>query len=481
LWKKLDVSALLEIVDEGRSLVFTNDYSHAEAKLRIAGDGFSHILGPHHWLSLVAKFEAALMHLAEQVSCSSTVAPRFLQESLSFLNARRHEYICQDSNLDLEQVKDIMSLMRRLTYFWMNVVTNQKAAKDLASLLGSDHTHVLRLKRHLKRREAEWKLNTYAPNKIQETHRNDYEQVRERVLKATENHDPWKQTGAVAAHCDHVPEGERAEMLANAQTAEPILTKAAMARVSHRTNALLGAAFSFGGDHNRAEGLLENVHQQPNIEICPENKVHHLLFYAEHKTREGSWDLARSAMQQIRHMWQDRQDSLPENLKRYFKPRIKGVLRAISSCLTIDDASNHKLTSLANHQGSPLPSLESSLTNPSSPDSDMLDEAPRTPSVGWPSPSTAVKPTDSPGSLTSQIWNDALASLSPKPGKELGKSVKELSLTDIAPQVFPWAGIHLRDNFAAGTIGVGWNPSKSVGSSSYRLPAVPNQFRQPRR
>src|SRR6202000_450113 len=118
--------------------------------------GFHHILGPGHWLTLTAKFEAALMHVAEQLACSSVVAFRFLHESLAFLNARRHEYTCEDSNFDLEQIKQILSLMGRLAIFWTDVVTKQKAAKDLANSLGPNHAHVLKLRRHLERRETKW-------------------------------------------------------------------------------------------------------------------------------------------------------------------------------------------------------------------------------------------------------------------------------------------------------------------------------------
>lgn len=485
-WNQSDISALLETNDNARSLIFKHDYRNAEAKLKMVGDGFNHILGPKHWLTLVAKFEAALMQLAEQVSCSSTVAPRFLQESLSFLNARRHEYICQDSISDFRQIKDTISLIRRLTHFWINIVTYQKAAKDLTKLLGSEHKHVLQLKRHLERCEYKWKMATYASHNTHESHRNDYEQVHERVSKATENIDPWKQTSAVAAHCDHVPEAERAEMLANAQTAQPILTEAAKERMSHRTKALLGAAASFGGDHECAEDLLEEVQQKPDLEICPENRVHQLLFYAEHKTREGSWDLAKHAMLQIRHIWQGSQNSLPENLRRYFKPRIKDVLRAISSCLTIDDASNHKLTVFANCRGSPVPSLESSMTTPSSLDSDMFDQGTRTPGRGWPSPSTAVRPVDSPGSLDSQFWNDAFGSPSSKPGTGLGKSMKELSVTDPSTEAPLYAPVpdiqsttavstgRLPGNFAASAREVECNTSRLVVLYRYLPPVVPN-------
>jgi hypothetical protein len=75
----LDVSALLDIVDQARSLVFTENYSDAEAKLKIAGDGFRHILGSDHWLTLIAKLEAALMHvcrttLLQQLCCFQVLA-----------------------------------------------------------------------------------------------------------------------------------------------------------------------------------------------------------------------------------------------------------------------------------------------------------------------------------------------------------------------------------------------------------------------
>jgi RNase P subunit RPR2 len=408
---------------------------------------------------------------AEQLSCSSSVAFRFLHESLAFLNARRKEYICEDSNFDLEQIKQILSLMRRLTVFWTDVVTKQKAAKDLTTLLGSNHAHVLKVRRSLILREDQWRMAIYGQKITHESSRNDFEQVRERFMKATENRDPMKQTVAVAAHCDHVPETERAELLANAQTAKPILTKAAETRTSHRSNSLLGAAFSFGGDQKRAECLLEKVHHQPNVEVCPENRIHQLLIYAEHKTRDGSWDIARLAMREIREIWQGSEDSLPENLKRYFKPRVRNVLRAISSRLTVDDAAKHGFTSLSNRQGSPVPSLESSMTS-SSPDSDMPDDFPRTPSIRAPSPSTAVRPTDSPGSFASQFWNDALRSPSPKTGKELGNSLKELSLTeetkaphssvpgpDIQSTTSPSG--RLPDNLAS-TTEVEWDPSWPV-------------------
>jgi hypothetical protein len=425
---KLNISAFLNTVDDARSIVFKEDYETAEVKFSVARNGFHYILGQDHWLTLVAKFEAILMHVAKQPSCGSTVAFRFLHKSLTFLNEIRHKYVCEDSEFDLGQVKQILILMRRLTMFWIDIVTKQKAAKDSATLLGSEHAHVLKLRRHLETREANWRRSTYEQYRSNKSYQNNFEQVSERLVKSTEHDAYWKRTVAIATYCEHVPDGEHAELLANAQTTTKTLTEAQEARAKHRSDNLLGAVISFGGDHERAECLLEETQQKRNVEICPENKIHQLLIYAEHKTRDRAWDIARHAMREVRNVWQATGDSIPEKLKRYFRPRIMTILRAISSCLAIDDTLTCRPTGRLDCQSSPMPGLESSAESGSS-DSDFLDDEPRTPSPCLSVVSTVLRHTDSLQSPDSQLW-DALDSPFPKTGKKLGDTLKELHLNE---------------------------------------------------
>jgi hypothetical protein len=426
-WNGLDVSLLLHTVDEARSQVFEEKYDTAESHFKTANEGFRNILGSNHWLTLMAKFEAALMHVAIQLDCSSTVAFRFLQESFKFLNARRYEYISEDSPLDLEEVKEIMTLMHRLTVFWTSVVTTQKAIKALTILLGQAHAQVLALRRYLKLRESKWRRATYDQRITLESSRNEFAQIRKRFMDATEKDNYWKNTVTVAAHCDHVPEDEREEVLKKAQEPKPRLTEAAKQRSSHRCDSLIGAALSFGGDHGRAEPLLRNVQQDPNPEVCPENRVHQLLFYAEHKTREAAWDVSRGIMRQVYDIIRDKDNHLPDHLTQYFKPRIRNVLKAISSRLTIDDASGNRSSNFSTRQNSPAPSLASSLSDSTNFE---MPEGPRTPNMRSQSPHTVVVSSESPESLNSDFWNDALRSPTPTDIKKLGKPMTQLSLVE---------------------------------------------------
>ncbi|KAJ9658994.1 hypothetical protein H2198_003423 [Neophaeococcomyces mojaviensis] len=343
--------------------------------------------------------------------------------------------------MDLEQIEQILALTHRLTTFWTKIVTTQKAIAYLSTVLGSNHTQVLALQQALKKRENRWRQASYGHKPTDQSGSDDLEPVRDRLLEATAE-DSLKRTLTVAAACEHVPVSQTGA-LENSRVLTSSTAEAANARMSHRTKLFFGAMFSFGGHLQRAEDLLAQVQASPDVEVCPENKIHSLLFYAEHNTRKGDWHATKSIMRKLGGMWRDKTQPLPDSLKRYLRPRIKNILQAIASHLTCDDASNYGLVASNVHQGSPVPSLASSLTS-SSVESEIFSDNPATPTISRASRSPNFMSVTSPESLGTDFWNDALHSPSPTAGKGLGCSLTQLSLQEGATADLPPLSSSLR-------------------------------------
>jgi hypothetical protein len=334
-WQGLDISAYLYRVDEARTLVFKSDYKSAKEAFFQCHDAFVHMLGEHHWLTIIAKFEATLMDLAGDASCSSSYAYRFLQECLACLNFERASYASLEDTTGFDLPKTL-AVSQRLTIFWTQVVTMQAALKHLKGVLPNDHPQVRALQKNLDRKESHFKDHLYSQRFKASSYNQNFSKVQQRVFNATETEDLWQQTVDLAAHCAHVVSAEQAETLSRPNSSDPRPTDKTVARARHRVEGLKGAAFSFCGDHATAESLLSKVQKEAALEICPENKVHELLIYAEHKTREGEWHAMHELLEKACTMLLEL-DEFPLTTVSMFRQRLIILQQTSATKLTVDD------------------------------------------------------------------------------------------------------------------------------------------------
>jgi hypothetical protein len=395
----------------------------AEGEFKTAATGFYHILGPDHWLTITAEFEAALMNAMNDADCGSAIAFRILQESLVVLNGVRQKYIREE--ILLEDLNQTLVLMAKLARFWTEVVTVHKVAKYLASKLGPYHPKTRKMRQWLERAASKWVAASRGQKTTRDSFSDDFRRIHARSMEAAESDQPFSKILAIATLCDHVPETEQAQHLAMADGPRPRLTEAGEARKKHRTSSLLGAVLSFGGDLEDAEKHLQRVQRQPDVEVCTEIKIHNLLFFAEHKTREQDWDVARRTMRQISDMWQHPDDSVLPQLKAYFEGRVRKVVGAISTRHSVDETSYDSIDP-SGHQSSPSSRTPSLIGTPRSP-SPGRDGPPLTPGGYSPSIHTAIK-SESP-SLSDGF--------SPRAGKGLQRTLKDLNLHEAVTSPAP--------------------------------------------
>jgi hypothetical protein len=417
-WKNLDVAVYLYRIDEARGLVFEEAYELANSYFEECHEGFGHLLGQDNWLTLLAKFEASLMRVASSASCSSNLAFRFLQECLLFLNSIRTQYAETKTQSALDLSK-ILKVSRRLTIFWTQIVTSQIALKYLKSTLGSDHQQVSKLQKELEKKESAWKSSTYSHFVTTKSYENDFEDIHQRTVNAVSKTDPWRRTVALAAHCDHMSTEEHSEFLANSKTSDLQLTQGAKLRTKHRCDNLQGAIQSFFGNHKSAETLLSNTQNNSEVEICAENKIHQLLIWAEHKSRESNWDLSYDALQTALKMLAEGNEFSLKVLKM-FKPRTDVITKAFEFKLTVDDAAGFASRALRESL-SPPASLVSSATTSAS-DASLSE-------VDWSnslSPRVTIRTSSSPGPM----GDDDSMSIGSEDGYGFKKTgIREVNLT----------------------------------------------------
>jgi hypothetical protein len=135
---------------------------------------------------------------------------------------------------------------------------------------------------------------------------------------------------------------------------------------------LRGALLSFAGKHEAAEWIFRHAQGGLNLEICPEIKVHRLLFSAEHATRGRDWDEVGSIIRKVQDLWAQQNNDFQAYLKKHFKTRIEALMLAVSSRMSIDESNfeSEEFSCSGSHD-----SCEPSLTG-----------SPRSPSLGWSSP-----------------------------------------------------------------------------------------------
>lgn len=283
-WNGLDLSALLDLVDAGRTKIFLKQYGEAQQRFKQAATGFAHILGENHWLRILVEFEAALMNAASHPACIGTTGFRFLQEALSFLTIERQKYVQEDSALT--ELRKILGLLVRVGRFWTQVISQQKGVEYWEPILKADNVHVRALQRLLDEMRDSWFERTYSHG----SSNSDLEKVRLRVLDAAEFDQSAYRYQVFLNICEHVS-AEAAKLpeafTTNTPTPEMVkLREEAKDRGKSRRETLRGALLSFSGRIESAGKLLRKTQHEMEIETCLEIKVHSFLFHAEHLTRE---------------------------------------------------------------------------------------------------------------------------------------------------------------------------------------------------
>jgi hypothetical protein len=106
-----------------------------------------------------------------------------------------------------------------------------------------------------------------------------------------------------------------------------------------RSKALLGVYYSFIGRFEEAEAAFQASERHMEHETCVEIKLLRMLWYAEHKTRVGSWKNVWRLMCAAHHIF-IANDSLPEFVVHHFPNRFSKLYSAITARLPIDKIIN---------------------------------------------------------------------------------------------------------------------------------------------
>ena len=314
-----------------KSNVFKGDYSAARESYRLAYLGYKN-MEVERWVVVDTEFGVALMRAAEFEGCPQSIAARITQELSRFLMRERQNYIQEPDSIEMRKTLTVLKLSAQ---FWCEVLVQQRAIQLWEPILGPEHPKIMQLYENIVASETSKPIKIEAPGQLEKA-----EALTDQCPELSNlTYSPSIQ-GLL-----HLEDGSPDDLLKKFDALEKFDITGRQLRQEladlryGRSRSMLGGYYSFLGRYDDAEKAFQDGIRYMRYETCTEIKLHRIMWYAEHKTRTGSWEDMRNLLKEAHDVFMEN-DKPSDFIVTHFPHRFEILCTAASEQAPIDRFAN---------------------------------------------------------------------------------------------------------------------------------------------